>query len=397
MKKQVAIFLSVVFFSLFLGVLPVFAGPGPSPSRVDIDESILEDDPDFLENPPRFKLRSYTVYPRLQRHKYDKTLKVIKFKAVFEYTGDTLELDIAERPVIGTAMCKVPNPYYVHEQEIVYKGSLPLNSGALVNVTILIPFPNKFANQLRKTPATCGIGANDGDEFSLFYYFEVRRIGREFKMLFKGPNEDAPPLEEPTEESVPAPSDRPTSPTSKAPPSVTADDHIRGNENASVTLIEYSDPECPFCQRFHGTMKKILRAYDGKVRWVYRHFPLHFYKDAQKKAEASECANELGSTPMFWDFLDRLLETKPEFAELPEIAADLGLDKQAFIGCLQSHRYKKFVEEQMAGGVAAGVDGTPMTFLLGPSGFAETIVGAQPYETVHKIVESALKRWGSAN
>lgn len=393
MRKQIGIFLLVTLLSLFIGVLPVLAGPGPSPSRVDIDEEILEDDPDFLENPPVFQLKSYTVYPRLQRHKYDKTLKVIKFKAVFEYTGDTLTPDIAERPVIGTAMCKVPDPYYFHEQEIVYKGPLPLDSGALVNVTVLIPFPNKFANQLRKTPATCGIGANDGNEFPLFYYFEVKRIGREFKMIFKGSNEDdTPSLEEPTQEPVPAPSDSPTSPILKAPPAVTAEDHSHGSENAPITLIEYSDPECPFCQRFQPTMKKILDEYDGKVRWIYRHFPLSFHKGAQKKAEASECANELGGAQAFWNFIDRVLETNPEVDELPKVASAIGLNEQAFISCFQSHKYKKFVEEQMAGGMAAGVDGTPTTFLLGPNGLAEKIVGAQPYETVSRVIENALKR-----
>lgn len=455
MKKKIIIFLVLIFVLLTASVSTVFAGPASnSPYQINIDdESILEDDPDFFENPPLWQLKSYSVYPFLQRNKLNNALKVIKFKAVFEYKGDTLPEEIIERPLIGTATCKVPNPYYFNETKIIYKGFLPLNSGKRVSVTVLMPFPVKFAAQLRKNPATCNVAVESENGFPIQYSFEVRRVGREFEMVFQGTNTDqAPPLEDnmpglpektytmPTEArcrelrlwysqgvltqtlggnlsepvacnkyypalwggSNATPTTTPTPPTTpillpaasevKIPPTVTAADHIRGQIGAPVTLIEYSDPECPYCQMFHPTMKKILAAYSGKVRWVYRHFPLNFHEHAEKKAEASECVNELGGASAFWEFTDRLLEMKPDAADLLAHAEALGLDKQLFISCLQSGKYKKLVSEHIQGGVLSGVNGTPSTFILGPNGFTAFVLGAQGYETVAQEVERALAR-----
>src|SRR3990172_9010082 len=90
-------------------------------------------------------------------------------------------------------------------------------------------------------------------------------------------------------------------------------DHIRGDPAAPVTLVEYSDFECPFCKRFHGTVKKLVDESGGRVRWVFRHFPLddlHPVK-ARKEAVASECAAELGGNDAFWKFADRFFELTP--------------------------------------------------------------------------------------
>ena len=81
---------------------------------------------------------------------------------------------------------------------------------------------------------------------------------------------------------------------------VTDRDHSRGPADAQITLIEYSDFECPFCKKFHSTMKEVLDAYPGKIKWVYRHYPLSFHANAGKEAEASECAYELGGHEKFW-------------------------------------------------------------------------------------------------
>ena len=92
---------------------------------------------------------------------------------------------------------------------------------------------------------------------------------------------------------------------------VTSKDHIRGNPNADITIVEYSDTECPFCKQFHQTMKQIIAEYgdSGKVAWVYRNFPLdQLHPKARKEAEALECANELGGNDKFWEYTDRLYE-----------------------------------------------------------------------------------------
>ena len=91
-------------------------------------------------------------------------------------------------------------------------------------------------------------------------------------------------------------------------PAVTAADHYRGAKDAKIVLVEYSDFECPFCQRFHPTMTQILQDYPTDVAWVYRHYPLSFHPSAQKAAEASECVAKLEGVEAFWEFADSLYE-----------------------------------------------------------------------------------------
>ena len=117
---------------------------------------------------------------------------------------------------------------------------------------------------------------------------------------------------------------------------VSSSDHIRGNVNAQITIVEYSDLECPFCKVFHGTMKQAMAAYGDKVRWVYKHFPLdQLHPKADKEAEAAECAGELGGNDAFWAYIDKVFEATPsnnglDLALLPAIAQDLGFDITKF-------------------------------------------------------------------
>lgn len=83
-------------------------------------------------------------------------------------------------------------------------------------------------------------------------------------------------------------------------------EHVRGNPNASITIVEYSDFQCPFCQRDFATLNAILEQYGDDVNLVYRHYPLSFHQNAQKAAEASECAAELGGNDTFWEFHDAI-------------------------------------------------------------------------------------------
>jgi protein-disulfide isomerase len=153
---------------------------------------------------------------------------------------------------------------------------------------------------------------------------------------------------------------------------VSADDHIRGNPNAPVIVIEYSDTECPFCGRFHSTMKKIIDEYgkEGKVAWVYRHSPLdQLHSKSRKEAVAMECAGELGGNDKFWEYTDRIYEVTPandglDVAELPKIAAYVGLDVAKFNTCLASGKFDSKIQKDLDNAQATGGQGTPWSLAV---------------------------------
>lgn len=176
------------------------------------------------------------------------------------------------------------------------------------------------------------------------------------------------------------------------------DDHVRGDRNARVLLIEYSDLECPFCKRFHQTPQQIVNEYKGKVAWVYRHFPLdQIHSKADKEAEATECANEIGGNDGFWKYTDKLFEVTPannglDPAELPKIAIQVGLDGAKFKTCLDSGKYKDHVEADYQSGVKAGVTGTPGNILLDTkTSKTKLIPGALPFEQFKTEIDAMLK------
>lgn len=177
---------------------------------------------------------------------------------------------------------------------------------------------------------------------------------------------------------------------------VDSGDHVRGNKNAKLTLIEYSDLECPFCRQIHPSFQKLMTEYDGKIKWIYRHFPLEqIHPSAQKAAEASECAAEAGGDAKFWDFVDTAFTetetTKLTVEALPDIAEKAGLNKETFEKCLDSGKFTKKVDDQQAGGSTAGVQGTPAGFILDGKGNTYKIEGALPYETIKQMVDKALQ------
>jgi protein-disulfide isomerase len=177
---------------------------------------------------------------------------------------------------------------------------------------------------------------------------------------------------------------------------VTDRDHVRGPANAKVTLIEYSDFECPFCKRFHPTMLQLMQEYGDQVRWVYRHFPLSFHQNAQKQSEASECVAELGGNEKFWQFTDKLYERTTSngtgFAldKLPDLAAEVGVNKAKFEECLNSGKYADYVKQDFQGGVTAGVTGTPGTIVTDGKGKSQLVPGAVDYADLKATVDSIL-------
>ena len=175
-------------------------------------------------------------------------------------------------------------------------------------------------------------------------------------------------------------------------------DHVLGNPNAQVKVIEFSDTECPFCKRFHATMQQVMDEYgkDGRVAWVYRHLPLDsLHPKARKEAEATECVFKLGGNEKFWAYLNKIFEITPannglDHALLPKLAADLGIDRAAFEQCLSSGEFAEAITKSVEEATKAGAQGTPYSLVVTKSGKKLPINGALPYESVKQIIESAL-------
>lgn len=183
----------------------------------------------------------------------------------------------------------------------------------------------------------------------------------------------------------PSPPPRPQGDISKISP-ISNNDYIRGDKNAKLTLIEYSDFQCPFCARHIPTLDKILEEYKGQVRLVYRHLPLtSIHPQAQKAAEAAECAGEQGK---FWEMHDKMFDNQRALSidNLKSYAKDLGLNSSQFDNCLDSGKYASKVNKHAREAAAAGVTGTPGTFVGD-----QLVKGAVPYESFKSIIDSKLK------
>jgi protein-disulfide isomerase len=175
---------------------------------------------------------------------------------------------------------------------------------------------------------------------------------------------------------------------------VTADDHVLGNKNAKVTVVEYADFRCPFCERFFtGTADPIIKNYvnTGKVNFVFRNYAF-LGQQSTWASEASECASEQGK---FWPYHDWLYKNQAPESDLNYYSKENlikyagqvgGINTSQFASCLNGGKYTKKVADALAGGKSAGVTGTPTTFINGKS-----IVGARPYEDFKTAIEAALK------
>jgi len=176
-------------------------------------------------------------------------------------------------------------------------------------------------------------------------------------------------------------------------------DHIRGNSTAAVSLIEYTDFECPFCKRFHGAPKALLDRYGGKVNWVMRNYPLPFHDPAaRKEALAAECVARLGGNDAYWKYADALFtNTKSNGGGLPEdksvekLAESVGVKSAALGQCMNEEATIKRVEQDRADGTAAGVSGTPTTVVRNNrTGASQSVVGALPADGLVPAIEKML-------
>jgi protein-disulfide isomerase len=163
-----------------------------------------------------------------------------------------------------------------------------------------------------------------------------------------------------------------------------------GSDNAPVTIVEFSDFQCPYCRQAQGALKQLMAAYEGKVKLVFRDFPLRsIHPQAQKAAEAAQCAAE---QQKFWSYHDKLFAASGlQMDELKKFAQELGLNLEQFTACLDSSKYASGIDADMRAGQNAGVNATPTFFVNG-----YPLSGAASFERFKELVDAALEQAQSA-
>lgn len=211
-------------------------------------------------------------------------------------------------------------------------------------------------------------------------------------------NNDSAQLTNETEQQQ----DEPATSNGSIPP-VTEDDYIRGNPNASIVLVEYSDYDCPFCKRFHDTMNQVIEKYgpSGDVAWVYRHMPLQqLHPNAPQIAHAAECVGDLGGNEAFWTFTDLIFNERgtndpTNMTQLPSFAVEAGVSETELNECMESRRFEEKITGQLEDAFNAGAEGTPHTFVL-VGDQQGAINGARPFGDVDQIISNLLTQIGGA-
>jgi len=205
-----------------------------------------------------------------------------------------------------------------------------------------------------------------------------------------------------------------TVPDTSALPPVTAADHILGNPNAPIKIVEYSDPSCPYCKMFQATMLQIMQNYgaSGKVAWVYRQFPLNkpdqngniLHPNAGIQANAFECAASVGGNAGFWAYEKDWYSTFPQDGadetsivdnqQIIQTAKDIKLDTNAFNNCVLGDKFASTINQMYASGLSLGIDGTPTSYIVTSTGQPIAIQGAQSYATLSAAIDAILADQG---
>ena len=162
---------------------------------------------------------------------------------------------------------------------------------------------------------------------------------------------------------------------------------VRGAANAPVTLVMFSDFECPFCKRTHPTINQLLERYAGKLKLVYRDLPLEsIHPQARRAAEAARCASAHGK---FWEYYDLLFTESPKLGseDLKRYAAQIGIDPKKFDDCLAAGTYKELVQKDTDEAARLGINGTPAFFING-----RPLTGAQPFEMFARLIDEELSQ-----
>ncbi|MGD9764038.1 MAG: DsbA family protein [Candidatus Binatia bacterium] len=163
----------------------------------------------------------------------------------------------------------------------------------------------------------------------------------------------------------------------------------KGPADAPVTVIEFSDYECPYCKSSQPAVQQMLADYGDKVRFAHRHYPLPFHPHAAPAAEAAMCANEQGK---FWDYHEKLMAASDlSQANLQQLATDTGLDRTQFDQCVTIRKFRDAVQEDIAAGEAVGVNGTPAFFING-----RLLDGAQSLPKFKQVIDEELEYGGQS-
>ena len=165
---------------------------------------------------------------------------------------------------------------------------------------------------------------------------------------------------------------------------VLSEDPSQGPTDAPVVVVEFSDFQCPFCQRTTGALDELVARYDGQIRFVYKDYPLPSHPEAFKAAEAGNCAHEQGK---FWELHDKMFASQDalDVPSLNRYAVELGLDGPAFASCLDEDRHAERVRRDVQIGQQYGVSSTPTVFING-----RPVLGAVPLEAFDEIVREEL-------
>jgi len=165
---------------------------------------------------------------------------------------------------------------------------------------------------------------------------------------------------------------------------VSGNEESLGADSARLTVVEYSDFQCPFCKRAAPDLRKLVGSFPGTVRLVWHHFPLPGHPEARGAAEAAACAGEQNA---FWEYHDQLFANQDslEPLDLHRYGEDVGLDMSQFEACMESHRYESTVTEDMAGGHQLGISATPAVFING-----RLILGAVGYDVYKRVIDEEL-------
>lgn len=189
----------------------------------------------------------------------------------------------------------------------------------------------------------------------------------------------------------------PSDNTGKVDP-VTNEDWIKGNPDAPIKIVEFSDYDCPFCSRFHATMDEIVEESNGQVAWVYRHFPLEqLHPQAAAVSLAAECVGSLGGNDAFWQFSDRYFEVRgardatPHGELIPQLVTETGVDQNAFTSCFEEATFASKITAHSADAIETGGRGTPWSILINEDGKTFPVNGAQPKASVEQLINFALQ------